>query len=128
MLACCLRVLEEAHRRFFCTVDGSIASNIDKNVSKCDIRLILSEIRSTVLQGCCILFSRIIPKDADPSLHPAWLLAQDLGAKCVQFPSSEVTHVISAGLTSKTEWGHRNSKHVVTMDWLHQCGRYMRQN
>lgn len=112
-LASCLRVLQEAHSIFF-------SPNADsKNV---DIRDCLSQIRSSVLQESCILFSRIIPRDVEPKTHPAWHLASELGACCTTDAEESVTHVIAGGHTSKTEWGYREGKHVVSLEWLYSSG------
>ena len=114
-LATCLRVLKESHKRFFAAADAS-------NQIMPDIRLLLAEIRSEVLLGCCILFSRIIPKDVKPDSHPAWVIACQMGATCVEDINDAVTHVISAGNTSKTEWALKQGKYVVSIDWLLESG------
>ncbi len=78
--------------------------------------------RAEILTGCCILFSRIIPKDvSDPSRHPFWQLATHLGAKCVSQQCPEVTHVVAANHTDKTNWAERVGKFVVSPDWLMCC-------
>jgi RNA polymerase II C-terminal domain phosphatase-like 3/4 len=115
-LATCLRVLKESHKRFFAAVDKSSRMMIP------DIRPLLAEIRSEILMGCCIVFSRIIPKDVKPDSHPAWAIACQMGATCVEDMSDAVTHVISAGNTSKTEWALKHGKYVVSIDWLLESG------
>jgi len=116
-LATCLRVLKESHERFFA------ATNRSKE-KVADIRMLLAEIRSEILMGCCILFSRIIPKDEKPVSHPAWVVACQMGATCVEDISDSVTHVISAGNTSKTEWALKHGKYVVSIDWLLESGTF----
>ena len=109
-LGCTLRVLERAHELFF---------RLDERFQ--DIRQCLLAMRICVLEGCTIMFTRVISKDADQRQHPAWMLATILGAKCVEECSSEVTHVVTGGTTSKSEWGKKHGKHVVSMNWLYAC-------
>ncbi len=140
-LATCLRVLTEVHRRFFEEHDKQIeeqklvsqANGEDVNVKdghasqQCvlslpDARAHLRAVRAEILVGCCILFSRIIPKDVvDPSRHPFWQLAIHLGAKCVSEQCPEVTHVVAANHTDKTNWAEKVGKLVVSPDWLMCC-------
>ncbi|KAH7621996.1 hypothetical protein Ndes2526B_g02821 [Nannochloris sp. 'desiccata'] len=147
-LATCLRVLTEVHRRFFkehdsqqleqqkLAVNPNTAANgdaegvvsIHENTSHQmlsslpDARAHLRAVRAEILVGCCILFSRIIPKDiSDPSRHPFWQLATHLGAKCVSEQCPEVTHVVAANHTDKTNWAEKLGKFVVSPDWLMCC-------
>lgn len=93
-----------------------------QNLSLPDARAHLRAVRAEILTGCCILFSRIISRDmADPSRHPFWQMATLLGAKCVSEQCSEVTHVVAANHTEKTNWALRLGKLVVTPDWLMCC-------
>jgi len=108
-LGCALRVLEQAHEMFF------------SDDSSQDIRVCLLHLHLCVLKGCTIMFTRVISKDADQTQHAAWQMATILGAKCVEGCSSEVTHVVTGGTTSKSEWGKKHGKHVVSIDWLHAC-------
>jgi hypothetical protein len=142
-LATCLRVLTEVHHRFFNEHDrqqeeqksllektnGDAEGNNGKNTqyqqvlrSLPDARAHLRAVRAEILVGCCILFSRIIPKDIqDPSKHPFWQLATHLGAKCVSTQCPEVTHVVAANHTDKTNWAEGVGKLVVNPDWLMCC-------
>lgn len=96
-LACCLRVITEVHRRFFEQIDDDrkhsdgIRSH-DKQESEereiasekavlspgADVRTHLKDLRSEILSGCCILFSKIFPKDTEPESHPLWQLARQV--------------------------------------------------
>lgn len=109
-LGCALRVLEQSHEMFF----GDEAAG--------DIRTCLRTLRRAVLRGCTIMFTRVISKETDQKQHPAWVLATQLGAACVEDCSKSVTHVITGGTTSKSEWGKKHHKHVVSIDWLYACG------
>lgn len=148
-LAICLRVLTEVHHRFFAEHDGrqreqqkllevepnaadngdregvvSIHGNTSQQIlsSLPDARAHLRDVRAEILAGCCIIFSRIIPKDvSDPSRHPFWQLATHLGAKCVSEQSLDITHVVAANHTDKTNWAEKLGKRVVNPDWLMCC-------
>lgn len=109
-LACALHVLERSHAMFF---EGG---------SHQDIRECMATLRSRILQGCCILFSRVIPKDVEQEMHPAWILAKQMGAVCVNDVCDEVTHIVAGGSTSKTDWGKQKGKYIVSTEWLHACG------
>lgn len=109
-----LDVLEKAHSMFF--------NWAPEHTGKADIRNCLRILRSGILKDCCILFTRIIPKDINQESHAAWMLATQMGATCVQEVSSRVTHVIAGGITSKSDWGKKRNKFVVTIDWLYSCG------
>lgn len=46
-----------------------------------DVREILKEKKKTVLSGCKIVFSRVIPvEEKRPELHPLWRLAEEVGS------------------------------------------------
>jgi RNA polymerase II C-terminal domain phosphatase-like 3/4 len=71
---------------------------------------------------CTIMFTRVIPKDVDQSRHAAWVMATQLGARCVEDCRRSVTHVVTGGTTSKSAWGIKHGKHVVSIEWLYACG------
>ena len=110
-LGCALSVLEQSHDMFFSGAD---------DVG--DIRKCLASLRRNVLHGCTIMFTRVIPKDVDQSRHVAWVMATQLGATCVEECRRSVTHVVAGGTTSKSTWGIKHGKHVVSIEWLYACG------
>ncbi len=112
-LGSALRVLHQSHDMFFSGADGAHAG---------DIRECLASLRRNVLRGCTIMFTRVIPKDVDQSRHAAWVIATQMGATCVEECSRSVTHVVTGGTTSKSTWGIKHGKHVVSIDWLYACG------
>jgi RNA polymerase II C-terminal domain phosphatase-like 3/4 len=86
MLSAVLRILTEVHRRFFEQKDAVAATGGFKAP---DVRRHLAAVRREVLGSSDhqppvrILFSRVIPLDCvDPSAHPMWKLAEELGASC----------------------------------------------
>lgn len=111
-LACSLRAMTEAHRRFFAQVDAQAAEEGPDAASKADVRKDLTAIKAEILQGCCVLFSRIIPKSGgDPSSHPLWQLALQV--------RNEV-HVFQRALTSLIEGGLLGgcSPATLILSWL----------
>ena len=97
-LAVSLRVLTEIHSRFFSsgahwrrvcigsshscrrpaglTAARAAGCAAAEPGAVADVRHHLRWVRSQVLEGCCVLFSRIFPKDCtEPSSHPMWALA-----------------------------------------------------
>lgn len=109
-----LEILKDVHSSFFkdytCGRTG-------------DVRVYLRDLRSRVLDGCCILFSRIIPQNiCDQTEHPLWQLAVRLGAKCVTKEDEDVTHVVAAGKTAKCQWAKETNRFVVSPDWLWSSG------
>jgi RNA polymerase II C-terminal domain phosphatase-like 3/4 len=120
-LTTCLRVLTEVHRRFFAELDDEKCS--DNKEALVDVRHHLRALRRTILEGCCVLFTRVIPRNwRDPSEHPMWQLATALGARCTAEQSAEVTHVVAGDATDKTHWAHASGKYVVSVEWLICCG------
>lgn len=114
-LATVLRVMTRVHKLFFEEVERQ-GQNKEQLA---DVRTHLKALKAGILPGCCILFSRIIPKHhAEPSTHVVWQLAVSLGAKCVDTCCDEITHVVAGDETEKTRWGRSNGKCVVTIDWL----------
>lgn len=135
-LATSFRVLKEVHHRFFERYDASestlgslegtpnAAQAEEEAMSHVpDARRLLQEIRSEILKGCCVLFTRIISKSIeDPQKHPLWVMAVHLGAECVTEQSDAVTHIVAGDHTDKTKWGQKTGRYVVTSDWLLCCG------
>jgi hypothetical protein len=48
-----------------------------------------------VLEGVCILFSRVIPLEQPPETHPLWCLAESFGASCTAQMQESITHVVT---------------------------------
>lgn len=90
-----------------------------------DARIVLSAVRTGVLDACTIAFSRCWAQGTSaPHEHLLWRIAESLGATCVEQFSEEVTHVVS--LSRSTEKVHRawqHGKRVVRPEWLHDCSR-----
>lgn len=63
------------------------------------MRSILAAEQRKILDGCCILFSRVFPVgEAKPHLHPLWQTAEQFGAACTNQIDEKVTHVVANSL------------------------------
>ncbi|KAK1365585.1 Protein-serine/threonine phosphatase [Heracleum sosnowskyi] len=108
-LASCLGVIERIHQNFFSS----------KSLDEADVRNILAAEQHKILDGCRILFSRVIPLGTNPHLHPLWQMAEQFGAVCTNQMDERVTHVVAylTG-TDKVTWAFNNGKFVVHPDWV----------
>ena len=81
---------------------------------------IIQSIRSRVLAGCKLIFSRIFPTSlASPQTHQCWRLAETLGAICTTSLDSSVTHVVALDKgTEKSKWALENKCHLVHPRWI----------
>ena len=110
-LARAYSVLEAVHAKFFAGPAGG------------DVRDIFGDLKLDVLDGVCILFTHVIPKNVKPSTHKLWRLAHELGARCVLDTGDRVTHVVAGSKgTDKARWGRDQGRHVVGVKWLYACG------
>lgn len=85
-----------------------------------DVREQLHLLRSEILRGVKILFSRIWPEsERNPLLHPVWKMAESAGAICCLSLSEDITHVVAGGSgTQKVKWALKHKKHVVKPEWI----------
>lgn len=85
-----------------------------------DVRNIISEKRKSVLSGCKIVFSGIIPLTEDCRTNQVWIDAENFGAICFQDLNEEITHVVaSKGGTDKVNRAKLAHKNVVNLSWLY---------
>ncbi|KAJ6850354.1 RNA polymerase II C-terminal domain phosphatase-like 4 [Iris pallida] len=111
-LATILKVLKRAHQMFF-------DQDHDAKFSSKDVRQVLKMIRREILQGCKIVFSRVMKLDTKASDHPTWKMAQKLGAVCSNDLDSSVTHVVSLDKgTHKSHWARQNRRFLVHPRWV----------
>ncbi|KAL2318691.1 hypothetical protein Fmac_032567 [Flemingia macrophylla] len=106
-LAKILQVLKQVHCIYF---DKDQEDLVDR-----DVRQVLSTVRSEVLSGCVILFSRIC-HGALPSLQK---MAEQMGATCLTEIDSSVTHVVATDVgTEKSRWAVKENKILVHPLWI----------
>lgn len=78
-------MIERIHQNFFSS----------KSFDEADVRNILAAEQHKILDGCRILFSRVIPLGTNPHLHPLWQMAEQFGAVCTNQMDERVTHVVA---------------------------------
>ncbi|XP_027921903.1 RNA polymerase II C-terminal domain phosphatase-like 4 isoform X3 [Vigna unguiculata] len=106
-LAKILKVLKQVHCSFF---DKRQEDLVDR-----DVRQVLSSVRSEVLGGCVIVFSRIF-HGALPSLRK---MAEQMGATCLTEVDPSVTHVVATDVgTEKSRWAVKENKFLVHPRWI----------
>lgn len=79
----------------------------------------LSRIRSEILSGCKIVFSRVFPTKFHAENHQLWKLAEQLGATCLTELDPSVTHVVAMDTgTEKARWAVQQKKFLVNPRWI----------
>jgi RNA polymerase II C-terminal domain phosphatase-like 3/4 len=150
VLAALLRVIQRVHAAFFDGSGGGGGGALANAPEQRDVRPLLRGLRSAVLRGCVLVFSRgarappaclcappagrrsdaglphtaVIPLGAaSPEQHALWRLAVELGATCATSVGDNVTHVVTghAG-TDKARWAAARGVFCVTPAWLKACG------
>ncbi|KAI3778922.1 hypothetical protein L2E82_08311 [Cichorium intybus] len=121
-LATALKVLKRVHTMFY-------DSELGDNFTGRDARQMLRAVRSEVLKGCKIVFSRIFPTQFQAENHQLWMVAERLGATCTTEVDASVTHVISTDIgTEKSRWAVQEKKFLVEPRWLEAANfRWERQ-
>lgn len=145
----CLVLLKEIHTKFFSprtvssndvssgtgyhtmTTIGACNRKGTRGLSVADI---INEMKLSILAGCTIAFSGVIPVRASVEQHPCWLLAHSMGARVTTEVTVETTHLLTVsmppsaqgqgqpGLTSKAkECLARGDVWVLHPDWLAYC-------
>ncbi|CAL0320138.1 unnamed protein product [Lupinus luteus] len=106
-LAKILEVLKQVHSRFFDELQEDLAGR--------DVRQVLKTVRSEVLSGCVLVFSRIV-HSALPSLRK---MSQQMGAICLTELDPSVTHVVATDVgTEKSRWAVKEGKFLVHPRWI----------
>ncbi|CAH1431282.1 unnamed protein product [Lactuca virosa] len=104
-------------------------SELGENFDGRDARQMLRAVRSEILKGCKIVFSRVFPTQFQAENHQLWVVAERLGATCTTEVDSSVTHVISTDIgTEKSRWAVQEKKFLVEPRWLEAANlRWERQ-
>ena len=84
-----------------------------------DIKILLPQVKRTVLASIVIVFSGIVPLGADIQTNELALLAKAYGARVEERVSRRITHVVAAKpRTPKTKQAELRGKKVVNPRWL----------
>lgn len=115
-----LEVLRSLHAAFF---DGRLPDDnrtLDSHQGGHDVRKILQNLRSKVLAGCKVVFSRIFPTAIpSPATHPLWRLTEELGAVCTLSLDESITHVVALDKgTDKSRWAQQHKRYLVHPRWV----------
>ncbi|KAI4335561.1 hypothetical protein L6164_014197 [Bauhinia variegata] len=106
-LAKILKVLKQVHQTFFDELEDDL---VDR-----DVRQVLKTIRSGVLKGCVLVFSRVVHS----TLQALWKMAEQMGATCLTEVDPSVTHVVATDVgTEKARWAVKGNKFLVHPRWI----------
>jgi len=85
-----------------------------------DIKVLLPQVKRTVLAGVVIVFSGVVPLGADIQVSEPALQAKAYGARVEERVSRKITHVVAAKpRTAKTKQAELRGKKVVNPRWLY---------
>lgn len=125
-----LAILEKVHADVFHALRApSHVVSLGKEVyPSWDVRYLLAKRRTAVLRGVHIVFSRVIPLDANPKEHELWKRAEAFGAVCSAQVGPETTHLVaSVGGTEKAVQAVAAGLHLVLPAWLEaSCTQWQR--
>lgn len=95
----------------------------DKNSGIPDLKVIIPKVKQTVLQGCNLVFSGMIPSHKQLQQSRAYMVAVSLGAIVSQDVSATCTHLVAARPGTAKVISSRRYKgiHLVTPLWLWHC-------
>lgn len=93
--------------------------------SRTDVKEILSSIRSQVLVGHTLVFSKVFALDRNPSDQLLWQVAGKFGAVCTEnIPQSEYILIASDKHTEKAKTTLRRNLPVLHRAWLERSTIY----
>ncbi|KAI3893907.1 hypothetical protein MKX03_024005 [Papaver bracteatum] len=111
-LATILEVLKRIHQLFFDLEQ-------DDDLMRRDVRQVLKTVRSEVLKGCKLVFSRVWKIGEQVENQRLWEVAEELGAICCKELDASVTHVVSTDMgTEKSRWAVKYKKFLVHPSWI----------
>ncbi|KAI8929943.1 hypothetical protein BC831DRAFT_441660 [Entophlyctis helioformis] len=126
------QLMERIHGTFFARLHGGespMPSDRGRtNLGKlADVRIIVPEMKRSVLAGLHIVFSSVIPLGMDPVHHELWISATTFGATCHADIDADgvddghrITHVVAAKRSTAKVNAARKLKGVavVRVEWL----------
>jgi len=115
----CLDIIRDLHKQYY------VPPSIPK-APKRSVATLLSDMKHSILSGCTICFSGIIPtNDSHPNQHPLWKMAESLGAQVSTELLPRTTHLLTLQINTK-KVSHclqtrSNDVWVLHLDWLRYC-------
>eukprot|EP00126_Sphaerothecum_destruens_P011182 Sdes_comp20872_c0_seq3m17817 len=114
-------VLEKIHDIFYKTYNSGYPA---------DVKNIIPAIKKSVLKGCHLVFSGVIPLNENPENSRVWKSAVEFGAKCyLEFDPQITTHLVAskAGTVKVMSAMASKNTYLVNVKWLVQSiGSYKR--
>ncbi|XP_054781120.1 RNA polymerase II C-terminal domain phosphatase-like 4 isoform X2 [Prosopis cineraria] len=90
-------------------------NELDNDLGDRDVRQVLMALKSEVLKGSVLVFSRI----AHAMLPSLRKMAEQMGATCLSEVDPSVTHVVATDMgTAKASWAMRENKFLVHPRWI----------
>ncbi|KAG7037160.1 RNA polymerase II C-terminal domain phosphatase-like 4 [Cucurbita argyrosperma subsp. argyrosperma] len=106
--------------------DGALATilkvlkqELSEDLVDRDVRQVLKTVRSKVLEGCKVVFSRVFPTKFQADNHHLWKMVEQLGGTCSTELDPSVTHIVSTDAgTEKSRWAIKEQKFLVHPQWI----------
>eukprot|EP00475_Leptophrys_vorax_P005564 TRINITY_DN13359_c0_g1_i1.p2 TRINITY_DN13359_c0_g1~~TRINITY_DN13359_c0_g1_i1.p2 ORF type:complete len:411 (+),score=122.36 TRINITY_DN13359_c0_g1_i1:24-1235(+) len=111
----------QSYERFLITLHGLFFRYLEVNEKLSDVRFLIENIRSQILQDVSIVFSGVFPKEIPFVRNREVMIANDYGALVFEdFPENhEITHLICARKnTEKHKKAMTKGIHAVSPKWL----------
>ncbi|KAL1920768.1 uncharacterized protein VTP21DRAFT_11403 [Calcarisporiella thermophila] len=127
-----MNLLKTVHQRFYEAHEAWVNKTaLFEDQSKPDVKNIISDLKSRVLQNVHILFSGVIPLEQNPKYSEIWQLANSFGAQCWLELNPRVTHVVAArpGTAKVNAARKREGVAIIRPEWLiDSINRWERQD
>ncbi|KAK4885584.1 hypothetical protein RN001_001855 [Aquatica leii] len=110
-------ILIRIHKAFYDEYDRLESGEVP------DLKKVIPEVKSKVLQGCKMIFSGLVPTHIKLHHSRAYQVAKTLGAIVAQEFEDDTTHLVAVRPgTAKVNTGRRKKNlKIVTPDWLWAC-------
>ncbi|CAG9860661.1 unnamed protein product [Phyllotreta striolata] len=110
-------ILKQIHGEFFREYDKLESGEVP------DLKQVIPRVRGSVLLGCNLVFSGLVPNHLKLEQSKAFQVARGLGANVTQNIGDDTTHLVAVRPgTAKVNYGRRKKKlKIVTPDWLWCC-------
>ena len=133
-------ILERVHAIFYEQYDGMTLSR-SRDCTIPDLKKIIPELRQSILKGCRILFTGIIPTNTPPRKNAEWRTARAFGATIhtelipgLDSTSEDealraTTHVIAGkpGTTKMHEASRLPGVKIISAKWLWTCAEHWKR-
>lgn len=110
-------ILKKIHHKFYEAYDKMESGDVP------DLKKVIPEVRSRVLEGCKLVFSGLVPTRTKLEHSKAYQVARSLGAVVTQDIEAESTHLVAVrpGTVKVNAGKKKKNLKIVTPDWLWCC-------